>query len=207
MAKMWTTGPALLYAGIAGGKNSKQIRFVGTGETAPDIELKRAYSPAKNDLAGTIIPMDEVYEGQEALITVTVNRYNLSTILAMQAASEANFGGTPGYDTAGAIGSLMAQEGNTFPFYVVFPYATRPTMAGMMAGYRFWSGKLVGPDTVKPGTKEKQILLMVKCMRAYTASPSPLSGPALGGTPGLGAGFNSVGKLYDFDVAGVPAID
>lgn len=208
MAKLWTTGPVLMYAGVGGSASSRSILFLGTGEEAPEINLHREYEPVRNDLSGTVLPMDETYEGQEAMVSVVMNRFNWLTLLRCQTASEANFGSlTPGSDVAGAIGSLMAQEGQTFPLYCVFPYATRASMATMPLGYRFWSAKMIGPDNIKGGTRNKKIHCQFKCMRSYTASTNPLSGPAVGGTPGLGAGFSSVGILYDFNVTGVPAID
>lgn len=206
MAKLYTTGPVHIFVGCGGSVNAKQVLYLGTGQEAPDIEIQREFEPVKNDIGGTMLPMDRVYEGQEAMISVALNRIKLTTLHAMQSI---RLGGlTPGIETVDTIGTAICQEGWTYPTFLVFPYqAAKASMADLPAGYRFWSTFLQGPDRIKPGTRVKQVHVLIRCMRHFGNVANPLSGSAVGGQPGLSTTLSLIPKLYDFDVSGMPAVD
>lgn len=204
--KLYTTGPALCFAGVGGTPGARSPLVLGTCQQAPQIELIRAYTPVMNDLAGQVLPMDEIWQGERAIISLPLNRFQLATVLRMQ--SLPNFNGLPGQNTSIDIGTAMAQEGNTWPFYMVFPYATGVTARAsmnndLMPGYRFWSCKLVDADKIKPGTTEMSEILTIQADRAYTGSNDPLQGTMVGGSPGPLSALNLAPRLYDFNIAAV----
>lgn len=206
MAKLWTSGPVLVFTGTS---LSKQPEYLGTGEEAPDVEISRSFEEVKNDLAGTVLPMDRVYEGQEGMTSVVLNRYNERVLLHCQSIRPGLAdNASPGIDEVDNIGTMIGQEGWTYPLWLLFPYATlKPSMADMKPGYRFWSSFLIGPDQIKAGTRAKRVHLMFKHQRAFTAASSPVGTvSAVGGAPNIASLINLKGKLYDFDMSNVANI-
>jgi hypothetical protein len=185
-SQLHCTGPAHIFVYIprAGGS----VRYLGTCEDAPRIQVKRAFRPVLNDIAGDE-PLDLSYLGRSAMISLPLNRYDEAVYALIDAMPNAQ-AIRRGEEIEGDVGTLMSQEGASCVLYVQFPYATKPAMAvgGMPRGYRFIRAVQIGPDDLFPlGTKARKVHLMFHAIRAYDPKTGHL-------------------KLFDHDVTGLPAL-
>ncbi len=167
MAKLWATGPVHIFVGISG--TAKSPIYLGTGETAPNIDIKIEYSPVMNDIGGDRLPFDRIYEGSEADISVVLTRWNEPTVAALM--SVPNAAGVRGRQTPTDLGTLMGSEGYTFPVWLLFPRSPLNAggllaQAGMPAGYRFFSCINMG-DSMQFGTRANKHHVMVHATRGW----------------------------------------
>jgi hypothetical protein len=196
MAQLWCTGPAHIYVGVT---TSRAPLYLGTAETKPDIDIRGEFEGVMNDLSGSKIPMDELWEGEEGMISFVLTRWNMNVALLMMA--QPNFTGTPGLNSQDDMGTLMLTEGLSYPVWIRFPYATsKVAMAGMVAGYRFWSCILLAPKKIEPGTRAMKKHFALKAKRAFTSDAAPNNLPLKGGS-------SAVWRLYDHDMSGLPTIN
>lgn len=191
MAKMYSTGPALLYAAFTGSPF-----FLGTCESAPDIELTGEFEPIFNDLAGSRLPMDRIWEGEEGLLNLIITRWNevISRGLFTTLGGPIGLLTAAGSSLLGAIGTIMGQEGETCQMWVAFPFAAKAAYSDMPAGYHFHSCMAIGPKKITPGTGVNKRQLIMKAQRKLAATaPANLA--------------SNIFTLYDNDmtaVAGIP---
>lgn len=177
MAQPYVRGPIGLHVQIGG-----TIFFLGTGERAPRISIKREYEALRSDIAGTRLGLDQSFQGQEAFVTVKLTRWN-ETILTRLQDSTGAFGVTPGSDNMGDVGTLMVFEGQAFPLWVQFPYGAgqfaaktayaNPTNGAQMGGYHFFAAILEGEQVLEGGTDPASVSLTFHCYRVF--SPTTLS--------------------------------
>lgn len=213
MAAIYSTGPALAYVNvltIAGGvvtTPNGTATYLGTFERPPKINISPAYTPVMNDLGGTVLPTDRVFQGQEAQISGTMNRFNMTTMQGLmrqnglpavivapgnQAAGLAIGEGT---NTLAAYGGLMNQDVLGFVFYIVFSRGAvaAQTAVGLIPGYRFFSTFLEGPHDISAGSGEFKQAVSFRAQRLILPS---VAGPLLTGM-----------SCYDHAVAGMPPIN
>jgi hypothetical protein len=162
MAKIFTTGPALMYI------NYGSWLYLGTAESPPDIDLIGGFDPVYNDLGGTVLPFDRIYEGEEAVISFVLNRYVQASLDIIQAVIGSK---TIGTDTFGDTGSIIGQEDRTFQYGMLFPYAAKALYTDMPRGYKFFSCFRIGPQGVRPGTRAKAHNLILRAQRYTTMRP------------------------------------
>ncbi len=79
MAQLWTTGPADLW--VAGNTFSSPsgfgaVFYLGSCESKPHIDVIRHWRPVEDDLYGQAEPADLQYQGQGAVITAALSRWN-----------------------------------------------------------------------------------------------------------------------------------
>lgn len=201
MAQFFVPGPALLYAGVGGSIENRIPLFLGTSIAEVRIEVREASIPVFNSLGGRSIPMDEFHDGEVAFISFASNYFKHDVVDRLMT-SPNPFSPVPGTYDRTTIGALYGTEGLTFPFWVVAPYASNPTYAGMPAGYRFWSCKVEAPKSFDMGAKDKTYNFVIKAMRAFTTSTSPLTGPMI-----ASSGYPDNFMLYDEDITGLPDPD
>jgi hypothetical protein len=200
--QLWTTGPAFLFTNVGTG-----IVFLGTAQSAPEIEVTPSFTPIMNDMSGQRLPMDRHYDGTEAIITAIFTRWNFSALMSMFNRPFATALQGAGTNSIFDMGTIMGQEGATYPLWVWFPKA--PVAAGganpanayatMVPGYRFWSTLMIGPERISPGTKALTQSVVIQAQRAFTTFTDPVPGNIYDG--GSGAAF----KLYDHDMTGISA--
>jgi hypothetical protein len=181
MARQYVTGPAHLFVGVF----DRVPKYLGTAERWPKITERPNFSPTFND-AGGHVPFDVAYEGNEAFTVAQLSRW--TEVVYAQLANRphrSQFG--RGTNVNGDIGTLMVQEGRTYPLWVWFPYAALKPAAfpDMPAGYRFPNAYLAGPDDLEPlGTTPRKVMLIFHALR------------------GFDAGKNTF-LLYDHDMSGI----
>lgn len=220
MAQLYTTGPALLYAGptpltVAGGSPGAAAsalaaaRFLGTCESPPKIKIVPHYKPIFNDLRGDQVPFDKMYLGEEAFFSGVVNRFNWSTWAMLNSppnlsAALAGGGGvfgvglfgpaglSQGLDLNGEIGSLVLTEAMGMAFYVVFPFAAKPAY-GSLGANSMPAGYRFFNCTLDPVELDVGMREMAVHLSVH-ATPVYFT-------------TNGSSRLYDFAVAGLPAPD
>lgn len=180
MASIYVTGPVHIYVSLptnvvanssTGAPSAltypSSIYYLGTGETAPTIQIAPMYEPVMNDIGGVQAPIDYTYQGKVGQASCTLTRWNEAVIAALDSFA-AGGGDARGTDGATAIGSAMLFEGGTFCTWFAFPYYTKNygTTMGMPAGYRALACRLI-PWQIAPGTRAKKRLFSIEMDRVY----------------------------------------
>ena len=189
-ASLWTTGPALIYCGVNSGQTGSSSgsvvsgQYLGTSERAPKIRIYHTYKEIFNDLGGRKVPFDKQWQGDYAVITAVLNRFDYSVYEDCAEVIAGN--STPGNQEVNILGSIMGQEGLYQQVYVKFPYQSVTQFSGQPAGYRFPAATFEGPDDFVIGVEDTKIAVMWVAIRAY----NPAAGTAI---------------LYDNNVSGLPS--
>lgn len=186
MAKMFSSGPAIIFSEMSGGS----VKQLGTCEGAPEIQIQGEFEPIYNDLGGTQLPIDRIWEGEEALVNMILTRWNQDVLEDIMGVLTGGVGGT---QYLADVGSIMGQEGHTRQLWVFFPFSLKPEYADMPGGYHFLATMRVGPQRINPGTGVNKHQLIMKAQRKMSTSiPSSLN--------------SEVFKLYDHDMSGISGI-
>lgn len=185
-AQLWTTGPALIYAGFgSGGTGSVTPNFLGTCENKPRISIEDAWKPVFNDLKGEIKPFDKLYLGESATIALNLGRYDEAVYA--QLAAQPLFNGTRGKNVFGDLGTLAFFEQCAVCIWVKFPYQSFSAYSGMPAGYRFPGVVLASTDFEGLGLDARVTPLVFEADSIFSASDQST-------------------LLYDFNMSGLPPI-
>lgn len=198
MAQAFSTGAALLYAGVGNGRSPV---FIGTFESKPFINIDPGWQRVMNQLSGGVNAWDESFQGSAASVSGVLSRFNPAPLEAMMSrpnVAVANFAGSWNLSD---VGALWQTEGYDYPVWIQYPRATLPAMAGggLVLGYRFWSCKLVGPDRIDPSTEAYKIGVIIECKPILTTATNPMN---------RGAVSNAAKWwLYDHVMAGLPALN
>ena len=203
MAKPYVTGPAHMFTGFNRGAN---IFYLGTAESAPDVTIKTEWDQVMNDLSGSRLSWDDLWEGEEGYVSATLTRWNWP-VLAQMMTRPVMAGGVAGAFTNKDIGSAWLTEGLYFTFYIQFPYQQlkNAIYGDMPPGVKFLACKLLGPESLSPGTKAKKVNITIHAKRLFAQSLGQ-SG-SVNTNP---AGVVGAGQLYDIGaaaMAGLPAIN
>lgn len=206
MAQLWTTGPALIYAGF--NANPGSAIFVGTCEARPQIDVEYHYYEVKNDLAG-LVPADKGKAGKRARVVCPFTRFNENVVAALDndnpnsalAALGVPAGGAArGATVPGDVGGLMGTEGQNVYLYVFFPYFAKAAYgagagtgvsAAMPPGYRFPFATL-DREGLDVGAEARRTTQAFDCL--------PLL--SIGSANSFGTTYST---LYDFVLAGLPS--
>lgn len=199
MAQVYVTGPCDIWVGpnsSSGGRSGGSAQFLGHSERGPAIQIRDSFSPVYVDLGGPKVPFDMIYDGEDAIVSCELTRFNenvyetIADIAALQA---------PGFNDPGEIGTLMLQEGSTYPLWIHFPYSAKvayqnPASGAMPAGYRFPAAYLQQDSLPALGTTARKMHLVWHCLRQFTVGFSNAEG---------------YGKftLYDFNMSALGPIN
>lgn len=182
-----TTGGTAGALAVALARLAATPTFLGTGETGPTVRKRRHYAPVMNDLAGPVVPFDKIRGGQDAIVSVSLTRWNPPVYRSIASVSAS---GLPGFETSADRGTLMMTEGQSFVLYLRYPFFdSHPAMAaqGMIPGYRFFNAMLDGEDDEETGTRANKEHLTFYCGGLWDTPTNSWS-------------------LYDHNVAGVPVL-
>lgn len=199
MAQPYVTGPVSVYVGVTIGGVTTTPVFLCHGEKGPSIQIRPSFSPVFADISGQRVPLDYLYDGEEAIVTVDSTRFNESVYFNI--ANRASPGlGSRGTDFPGDIGTLMGHEGKAFPLWLLFPYAGKPAFSAavgpnsggpMPGGYHFFRAFLEGPDGLDGlGTTNRRTRFSFHCIRVLD--------PTYNGADGSGSL-----ALYDHDMSAI----
>jgi hypothetical protein len=172
MAQLYTTGPVDLWVAPQG----QGPFFLGHSEKGPSFQVRPQFSDVFVDLGGQNVPFDVVYQGEDALVTVDLARWNQNVLALIQDIATLGAGGNaPGNDPSGAIGTLMLTEQKAYPLYLRFPYASKAAFStgpsgAEPPGYRFLFAMLQEDGFPDLGTKARKQHLVWHCLRAFNPS-------------------------------------
>ena len=177
MANPFTSGAVSCFISI-----SNTVQFLGHTEAGPDINHRFEREPVMSDLSGSRIPFDVMFQGETAIVGLTLTRWNSAIMDAVE----------KGLNTASALlgsdgdlarGTLMQLEGATYPLVLISEHRTKATMtaAGMETGRRYL---FAVPDQLTDirGRRANKKRISFFCHSGYNAATRRF-------------------QLYDFDVA------
>ena len=185
MAQPFVRGPVHVFYAVNGSAS-----YLGTGERAPRVAIRRCYAPVNNDLTGVSFPFDYAYEGAECWVTLRLTRWNevVQTLIA-----DPVFNTLAGVDVLGSIGTLMVTEGAARQLWLLFTYgpgspAVKAAMATQPAGFRFPFSFLDQEASYEGGTDPASVTLSFHCVRGYNPSTGAFG-------------------LFDSNMSGLPTIN
>lgn len=219
MAQVYVTGCCDIFVETGLTSQGGPV-FLGHCEKTPGVQIRRHHSPVFCDYSGRAVPADMIYEGESALVSLDLTRYN-EDIYALLARSTGfgsfgeRGGGARGTDEMGDIGSLMQRDRRTRELWLRFPYGGaggKPTMnlprgttggGAMVSGMHFLSAYLEGPDDLGPlSTAARRLHIVFHCLRRwvgwYAGSRNNAPAPVL--VP------NETLLLYDHSMAAVTGL-
>jgi hypothetical protein len=132
----------------------------------------RAYKPLMNDVMAHMLPFDKSFQGEQAIISMSMSRWDYALYLRM---AQPTLGGVPGTLNFGSLGSLMIYEGFAMSIGLQFPYQAISAFSAMPRGYVFGACTMESDDLVEEGGTEGQILNL-------TFSATGVYNPATGGS-------------------------
>lgn len=190
MAQAYTRGSAHIWVGTGSGGTAQ---YLGTGERAPRVSIRKRFKDVPNDLAGET-PYDYSYQGREGFVNVRLTRWNDPVLQAMEnvigVAGGVDAGGVDGI---GNMGALMVTQGQAVPLWVMYSYAPagvapQAAFATMRNGWHFFAAFLEGPDEHEGGTDPATEGLVFHCVRLFNSATGAFS-------------------LFDRDMSGVTPIN
>lgn len=134
-AQLWVTGAVSLW--IKAPFDSTP-RFLGHGEKAPSINFSAKWQDVITDLSG-LVPMDYVYAGESARVTVDLIRFDMAVLGNIQARARSTSFPTAvaGFDAPGQRGTLALVEGSAYTIWCVQSFANKSPFTGLPRGFRF----------------------------------------------------------------------
>lgn len=186
MAQLWSTGPVHIHAKL-GPTGQKVMKYLGTGQQAPDINIEGHHVPVMNDIGGPVLPFDQIWAGEIGRVDVEFTRWNETNLALLAARPSQGSNGVPavrGKNTRYDIGSLLLTEDLAFELYLQFVFSVGQTApkpafnnaaSGQQpAGYHFLRAIVDGPMIRRPGTKANSMHVSFFCLRYYIATSGAL---------------------------------
>lgn len=186
MAQAYNTGPVHIYWQLF----SLQMAYLGTCERAPRIVHTAYFEPIFNDIAGTKVPYDELFQGKDASIAGDLTRWNEAVLKDAETRVGNGAQVQPdGLDDEQSRGTMMLAEGQAGILILHFPYYAKPVMsaAGMRPGYRYFGAWLAGPDDKTLGTQVNKAHIQFRALPVYQYTTGKF-------------------LLYDTNLSGIPAV-
>lgn len=175
MATPFASGPVDVWAGVGAGGAPL---FLGHGERGPRIRIRRNYRDVFSDPGGDAVPFDRANQGEMAVVSISLTRWNERTYRVMAAATTTGAGGNlgnRGQQDPGELGSLMIAEGLAYELWLRFPFTAKTVYAaaGQPAGYHFWRAMLDQEDDLDDlGPKARRLGLVWTCLRSFDVGVS-----------------------------------
>lgn len=160
----YVAGPTPLFVSQSG---QSTPLLLGTCMGGVQLRANPAYDPVMNDIGGSILPVDETYQGEEWSVSglLTVGDWAVLEMLAARPSTSS----TPGTTQFGELGTLMVAENKWPQLWVQFPYATKAYQSSsIVAGYHFFAAKFLGPE-INVSTKNSTIPVGFECKRKIQA--------------------------------------
>lgn len=152
--------------------------FLGTCERGPRTLSHTYWHEVFQDDYGHRVPIDLIYESEEAFIFAELNRFNELVLAAVQ---ERMFrqGIQPlperGFHDDMAVGTMAKAEKKSYAVWLSFPYARKliHLFSGMPANFCFPACVAWGPDEQDPlGTQVRKVRLVWRAIRLQNGSLS-----------------------------------
>lgn len=147
------------------------LQYFGTASHCPRPRIMRAFKPLMNDVTAHQLPFDKSNQGQKAVLTMSMSRWDYSLYGRMAQVTQ---GGDPGQLNFGSLGTLMLFEGFAMNIGIQFPYQAVSAFSNMPRGYVFYGCTMESDDLMEEGGTEGQIL-------SLTFEATSVYNPATGG--------------------------
>lgn len=195
MAKQFVTGPCDIFVnfGIIDGVLTEP-KFLGHSERGPRIQIRPQYTMTYVDITGLRTGFDAIYDGEDALVSFQLNRWNPS--IYHETSHPFSRNSARGESRSGDVGTLMVYEGAARYLWIRFPHQAKSSYTEQVAGYRFHAAFLQTDDLTDLGSKPRKIQLVFHCLRRGNFTNEDFL--ALG---------NGLFTLFDHDMSGLPPID
>lgn len=139
MSQGFVPGPCQVFVGTG---TSKAWEFLGLSEDGVQLQLLSSFEDIYNDAGGPMVPIDVQWMGEQAYMSMTMNKYNES-VLQKCAARRVGTGIVPGACEVNGLGSLMIAEGFAYPILLLFPYRAKTFQNNVIVPcYNFSAGWL-----------------------------------------------------------------
>lgn len=167
------TGPVHTWVQVPG----DQIRYLGTCEVTPQVQLISYAQDAMNDLAGKTLPFQRTDDGSEAVLAMMVNYFSKSAVAAIKASGvAAGRQVRPGVETRWSRGGVKFGV-TTFGLWHVFDNYFNPggTTVGLEIGYYYPQCEWVNLDVSKMGTQVQSQLVVVHARPQFLPQANPFA--------------------------------
>jgi hypothetical protein len=182
MAQIYVPGPCELHVGTG---SSGSLQFLGWSESGVRASINREWDDVPADIAGTRMPADVQFMGEQAYISCDLKVFN-NPIFNKIASAQNPFSGTRGNMPYGSLGKLMVTEGAAYRLLVYSPYAVLKPAMSAWSQLNFFTAWLAGPDDIPNSTKATKIRALFRAIASYNSSTGEWD-------------------LYDQDISGKPA--
>jgi hypothetical protein len=154
--------------------------YLGTAVTSVEPEAEFAWINIMNDLGGRSVPFQIVYDGEEHVIAVTLNRFDSTVLKALR--DPAGLGNVVGNPNANAIGSDGAYNRGTlgigsrdFELFIQPTYTSGTVFNGLAAtapdfplGRRYFSCVLEKYKESTVGTRVQEEPLIIRTHNTWS---------------------------------------
>lgn len=172
------TGPVHHYVQTLTGV----VRYLGTAEVTPQMQIRRYTSKTMNDIAGRTLPLQKHWDGEAATVSVLLTQFSKFAEESLQESGRTRgLQVGPGEETRWARGAAVYGQA-TFKLWQVYDNFFNPNGAstGLEIGWFWPQVELVQRDTVKAGAQGEGLLLVFDCTpyRIPQASASTVNASA-----------------------------
>lgn len=165
-AQQYCTGAIHVFVGTAGTATNKQPEYLGTMESRPRVETDRSWDSLMNDLAGTQLPFDYIYEGEEAILNCVFTRFDYLVMKKLENMPDL-FSGTRGENNYLERGSLMSLENLAIPVWWFQTFGEKVAMQNMGFGKKYLQAIPWGPDSSEGGTSAHKRQVIFRAWGQY----------------------------------------
>lgn len=168
-AGVFTPGPIDHYVQIAG---QSSPLYLGTAVLAPDQEAEDFKIPVLNDLGGRSVPFQLVQDGEQWIVSTTLNRFDMQVMNLIRGLPSRGPGEgiNLGTETGRARGTLVIGV-NDFQLILVNTYAGTPSSgagAGDLPRARgFYSATILKYGESTKGTRVLEASLIIQCNNVF----------------------------------------
>jgi len=143
-------------------RGQSQAQYWGTAVTAPEFEEIPRYIEIKNDLAGRQEPHQLIYDGQSALVSVTLNRLDSAVTRNVRDHWARAGGAQTGNDPYYARGSVVLGN-NDFSVIVLNSFGgTIYSPTGMNTGRLYYACTVAGYKESAAGTRTMEVAVVLR---------------------------------------------
>lgn len=155
------SGPVHVF--VAGG-------YLGTAETTPDYQETPHYEGVMNTIAGSQVPMEEIFQGLDLTISMILTRYDETVFAGIRTAPLPINAGVPGNESGLSRGATMYGR---FTGQLILQnsfFGTANALPGDFPGYRFLYAKYAGSKPIQGGTSANKLAIVFECKSVYQPS-------------------------------------
>lgn len=168
-ANVFTPGPIDHYVQVAG---QSTPLYLGTAVLAPDQEAEDFKIPILNDLGGRSVPFQLVQDGEQWIVSTTMNRFDMAVANLIRALPSRGPGEglALGSESGRARGTLVIGV-NDFQLILVNTYAGTPSAgtapAELPRARGFYSATILKYGESPKGSRVQEISFIIQCNNVF----------------------------------------